>query len=138
MTALTQDIETQYRDGVELDFPMVASDIIYGGSWVAVNAAGYALPGSDTAGLIFGGIATQRVDNSAGAAGAKSVVLKRKGTYKATMATAISQANVGDNVYLVDDNLLDVAANTTNDILCGKIRGYIDSTHAWVDIDSAT
>jgi hypothetical protein len=79
----------------------------------------------------------ERVDNSSGAAGAKTVNVKRRGLFKMTLGTAISQANVGDNVFLVDDQTVDVTANTTNDIFCGIIAAYIDSTHAWVDIEPA-
>jgi hypothetical protein len=134
---LAADKALEYTDGVELSFPVINADIIYAGSWVCVNANGYALPGSDTAGLIFEGIALERVDNSAGDAGAKSVTLRRRGLIKATLATAITQANVGDNVFLVDDESVDIAANTTNDIFCGIIAEYIDSTHAMIDIEPA-
>jgi len=65
------------------------------------------------------------------------VVLRRRGLIKATLATAITQANVGDNVFLADDESVDVAANVTNDIFCGVIAGYIDTTHAWIDIEPA-
>jgi hypothetical protein len=134
---LAADKALQYTEGVELSFPVVATDIIYAGSLVCVNAAGYALPGADTAGLIFQGIAVEQVDNSTGNAGDKTVVLRRRGLIKMTLGTAISQANVGDNVFLVDDESVDIAAQTTNDIFCGIIAGYIDSTHAWVDIEPA-
>jgi len=137
MTVLAADKAVEYTEGVELSFPVVASDIIYGGALVCVNTAGYALPGADTAGLIFEGVAIDQVDNSSGVAGAKSVTLRRRGLFKMLLGTAISQANVGDNVFLVDDATVDIAANTNNDIFCGIIAGYIDSTHAWVDIEPA-
>jgi hypothetical protein len=137
MTALTKDIAIEYTDGKELAFPVINADIIYGGGITCINAAGYALPGSDTAGLIFGGIATGRVDNSAGAVGDKKVTLKRRGLFKMTFGTAISQANINDNVFIVDDQTVDVAGNTTNDIFCGVIAEYIDTTHAMVDIEPA-
>jgi hypothetical protein len=54
-----------------------------------------------------------------------------------TFQTAISIANVGDNVFLVDDALVDVAGNVTYNIFCGVIAEYIDTTHAWVDIEPA-
>ena len=54
-----------------------------------------------------------------------------------TLATAISIANVGDNVFLVDDESVDVAGNTTHDIFCGIIAQYIDTTHAMIDIEPA-
>jgi len=52
-------------------------------------------------------------------------------------ATAITAANVGDNVFLADDQTVDLAGNVNNDIFCGIIAGYIDTTHAWVDIEPA-
>jgi len=137
MTALTEDKALQYSEGVELPFEMSAGDKIYAGSFVCVAADGYAVPGSDTAGLIFEGVAIEQVDNSAGADGDKSVVLRRRGLIKALVGTAITIANVGDNVFLVDDQTVDVTANTTNDIFCGVIAGYIDTTHAWIDIEPA-
>jgi hypothetical protein len=135
--ALAADKALEYTEGVELGFPVINADIIYAGSLVAVNADGYALPGSDTAGLIFQGIAIERVDNSLGNAGDKTVRLRRRGLIKMTLATAITQANVGDNVFLVDDESVDIAANTTHDIFCGIIAQYIDATHAMVDIEPA-
>ena len=137
MTALTEDLMMEYTEGVELDFPVVASDIIYGGGFVAVNAGGYANPGSDTAGLIFQGVAVEQVDNSSGSNGDKDVTLKRRGLFKAILDTAISQANVGDNVFLVDDQTVDVVGNVTHNIFCGSIAKYIDTTHAWIDIEPA-
>lgn len=137
MTALAADKAIEYTEGVELAFPVINADIIYGGGFVSVNAAGYAVPGADTAGQIFVGVAVERKDNSSGAAGALSVNVRRRGLFKATLGTAISQANVGDNVFLVDDQTVDIAGNCTNDIFCGIIAGYIDTTHAWIDIEPA-
>lgn len=137
MTAAIEDLMMEYTQGDELDFPVVASDIIYGGTFVAVNAGGYANPGSDTAGLIFEGVAIEQVDNSSGSNGDKDVTLKRRGLVKALFDTAISQANVGDNVFLVDDQTVDLTANVTNNIFCGIIAKYIDTTHAWIDIEPA-
>ncbi|RLB85401.1 MAG: hypothetical protein DRH26_18315 [Deltaproteobacteria bacterium] len=137
MTALTEDKQIELQDGVEKAFPVAASQKIFGGALACVNAAGYALEGSDTAALIFQGIAMNQKDNSSGANGDLDVVIRRKGLVKVILDTAITQANVGDKVYLVDDQTVDVVGETTNDILCGVIVGYIDSTHAWIDIEPA-
>ena len=137
MTVLAADKKVEYTQGVELWFPVVNADIIYAGALTSVNAAGYAVPGNDTAGQIFQGVAMERQDNSFGAAGAKTVNLMRRGLFKLTLGTAITQANVGDNVFLVDDQTVDLTANVTNKIFCGIIAAYIDSTHAWVDIEPA-
>lgn len=137
MTALTEDKKIEYTEGVELPFEMYQSTKIYGGSFAAARADGYVVPGDDAAGLIFEGVAIEQVDNSSGSDGDKSVVLRRRGLVKAIMGTAITIANIGDNVFLVDDQTVDLVGNVTNNIFCGIIAGYIDSTHAWIDIEPA-
>lgn len=138
MTVLAQDKNTNRRDGITIGLPVIANDCLYGGSNICVNAAtGYALPGSDTAGLIYQGVANARADNTGGANGAKKVEVRRRGLYLMEFATPISLANADDNVFLVDDNLVDLAANVTNLIFCGIIAEYVDATHAWVDIEPA-
>lgn len=137
MTALAQDRDTRRKDGVQLDLEVAASQTIYGGAFVCVNAAGYALEGSDTSGLIFQGVAKARVDNSSGSNGDKSVVVQRRGLHLAILDTAITIANVGDNVFLVDDQTVDVVANVSNNIYCGVIAQYVTTTLAYIDIEPA-
>lgn len=137
MSVLAADKKIEYTEGVEVSIPVINADIIYAGANVCVNAAGYALPGSDTAGLIYMGVARENVDNSLGDAGDLSVTLRRRGLVKMEFQAAISIANMGDNVFLVDDQLVDLTANVTNKIFCGVIAKYIDTTHAWVDIEPA-
>jgi hypothetical protein len=137
MTVLAEDKQIEYREGVELEFEMAASEKIFGGALACVNANGYCLEGSDTANLIFQGWATEMVDNSDGSDGDLTIVLRRRGLVKVILDTAITIANVGDNVFLVDDQTVDLTANVTHNILCGIIAGYIDTTHAWIDIEPA-
>lgn len=77
MTALTQDRNTLRRDGVQTEPPVAAGARIYGGALVAINAAGFAVPGSTATGLIGAGVAEQRADNTGAAAGAIRVRLNR-------------------------------------------------------------
>jgi len=137
MTVLAEDKQIELQDGVEKDFAVAASEKIFGGALTCVNAAGYALEGSDTAGLIFQGICMDKKDNSSGANGDLTVVLRRRGLITVILDTAITIANVGDNVFLVDDQTVDLTANVTHNIFCGIIAGYIDTTHAWIDIEPA-
>jgi len=137
MTALAADKQLEYTEGVEIAIPVDDADLIYGGAFVCVNADGYAVKGHDTAGLIFMGVAMERKDNTLGQDGDLSVVSRRRGLVKAILGHTISQANVGDNVFLVDDQTVDLAANTTNDIFCGIIAAFIDGGHAWIDIEPA-
>lgn len=135
--ALAADKKTEYTEGFEVSIPVDDADHIYAGAMVCVNAAGYAVVGGDTAGLIFMGIAREEADNSLGLDGAINVLLRRRGLFKMTFQTAISIANMGDNVFIYDDEKVDVAGNVTNDIFVGIIAKYIDTTHAWVDIEPA-
>ena len=137
MTALSADKQLELKDGVELPAPVYRAVKIYGGALVSVNATGYLVPGSDTAGQIFHGIARERKDNTLGSDGDLTCRVLRRGLVKCILNTAITQANVGDNVFLVDDQTVDLAGNCTNDIFCGIIAEYIDTTHAWIDIEPA-
>lgn len=136
MGTLAADKQAHRKDGVELPFKVKTATTIFGGSNACIGADGYAVPGADTAGLIFQGVATSQVVN-AGASGAKTVVLRRSGVFLMELATPITIANVGDNVFLADDQLVDLTANVTNNIYCGIIAEYVDTTHAWIDIDPA-
>lgn len=136
MAALTDDKKTEYRVGEEIAVPVDDGDIIYAGALVCVNAGGYAVPASDTSGLKFVGVARERADNSAGADGAISVLVRRKGVFKMALGSAITQASLGADVCAVDDQTVDLASATTNDIVVGKIVEIIDSTHAWVELSA--
>lgn len=137
MAALTKDRNTKSRGekARKIVYPVAAATKIYCGAGVAVNAAGYAVPASDTAGLLAGDIAGGRaeaqVDNSAGAAGDLYIEVAR-GVF-AFNASGLAQANIGDQVTWVDDNTVGLASATTNDI----VAGYLDEIdpvtgEAWV------
>jgi hypothetical protein len=133
MSALTKDRATAYRDGIEIDFPVAANTKIFAGSLVCVNSGGYAVPGADSAGLKFMGVAMSQVDNSAGANGDKSLRVRRSGAFEFD-AASITQAMVGDPMYAVDDHTFDDAGGPTNDIKVGVLVKYVGATKGWIDI----
>ncbi len=133
MAALTQDRATPYREGIEIEFPVAASTTIYAGSLVCGNAAGYAVPASDTAGLKFLGVALEKVDNTSGSNGAKKVRVRRTGVFEFN-AASITPAMLGDPMYAKDDNTFDDAAGCTNDIKIGVLVKYVSDTKGWIDI----
>jgi len=136
MTALTGDRRLERRDGVELDFPVAAATRIYGGALVATNTSGYLVPGGDTAGYKFAGVASGWFDNTSGANGELIAVVRRRGVINCAIASAV-QADVGKSVFLADDQTVAFAAGTENKIYVGVIAGVIDGTNVWVDIDRA-
>jgi len=137
MTALSADKKLEYQEGVELPFSVYRSTKIYAGGFVMARADGYAIPGADASGGIFQGVSRENVDNSLGDDGGKTVTVRRRGLVRATLGHAITLANVGDNVFLVDDQTVDLAANVTYAIFAGVIAGYISTTEAWIDIEPA-
>lgn len=134
MTALTADKKTEYAEGIEVSAPVDGGSKIFAGANACFNAAGYLVPGADTAGLIYAGVSRSSIDNTLGDDGDEAAVVRRRGLFLMEFATPITQANVGDNVFLADDQLVDLAGNVTNDIYCGIIAQYVDTTHAYIDI----
>lgn len=133
MTALAANKHPKIKEPKNGSAPVAAATIIYAGSMVCLNAAGNAVPASDTAALTKFGIATDLVDNSAGAAGDLYVTVQRTGVVQFAH-TGAAPTN-GLDVYAVDDQTVAVAATTTNDVQIGKAVGLGASSLVWVDID---
>lgn len=133
MTACAEDRKTQYREGVELEFPVKASTKIYAGSMVCIEgSSGYAIPAADASGNQFIGVAMAQADNSSGSNGDINVVVRRTGTFLFA-ASSVGQAQVGDVVYVVDDQTVD-ETNPGNSVVAGRLVKYVSATACWVDI----
>ncbi|MGQ9919846.1 MAG: hypothetical protein ACUVRZ_00795 [Desulfobacca sp.] len=132
MPACTKDRNTPYREGVELDFPVKGSTKIFAGAMVAVDSTGYAVPAGNTTGHRFVGVAMEQVDNTTGANGAATVRVRTAGVFEFD-ATSISQANVGAEMYVVDDQTFD-DANPGQGIKCGRLVKYVSATKGWIKI----
>lgn len=102
MTTLAADaLRTQEVGDVE-EYPVIASDIIYGHAAVGiVDASGHARP--LVAGDRFAGFAEKRCDNSAGAAAAKTVRVMKRGKIVLSVSGAVI-TDVGNPVYASDDD----------------------------------
>lgn len=129
--AATAARNTDARPGDLLSLPVAATTTIWAGTLVARDAAGRAVPASDTAGLRVVGRAEETIDNSAGAAGDLSISV-RIGCFKfANSATeAVDADDVGKMAVVEDDQT--VAETSTNKVSAGRITG-VDSDGVWVD-----
>jgi hypothetical protein len=126
--------------------PVAASTKIFGGTMVALDASGNAVPASDTTGLVtlgkcvvYGGTV---VDNSAGAAGALKVTVKLSlgriaYLYNNDTGSPVVAADRYLNVNVLDDNT--VAHTTSNSIVAGKFVGFdtdlsgaVVTTKCWI------
>ena len=131
--ALTKDRNTRRRDGELVYFPMKAAAVAHAGG-IAVSDAGYAKPGVKAAGLKVLGRFEEGKSNAAGADGAASVLVRRKGAFAFSNiagADAVTQAHVGSLVYIEDDET--VASPAAGRSPAG-IAIAVSGDDVWVDI----
>lgn len=109
MTALSDNRATnKYDPSVAPEFivvNMAASTKIYKGALVGVDVNGRAVAGTSVASSRIIGRAEEYVDNSSGAADAKTIKIRQGVYYLANSATtdAITAADIGRECYAVDD-----------------------------------
>ena len=134
---LTTDRDTQERANNKLhNGPVAASKLIYAGALVALDASGNITPGATATTLKGAGRAEERVDNSAGAAGAKSVNFK-KGVFNfanSASGDAITRADIGNDCYIVDDQTVAKTHGTNTRSVAGKVVD-VDARGVWVKFD---
>jgi hypothetical protein len=126
------DRKTPVRDGKKIALPLAASTVAEAGKMGAVNAAGYVVPASNTAGLKVMGRIEEHVDNSNGAAGDLTVEILRRSSFlfKNSTTSPVTQADVGGNVMVEDAET--VAHAASNSIVAGKFLGF-ESGGVWVE-----
>jgi len=116
--------------------PIAAATTIEYGHIVACDASGNAVPAADTASLTVMGVAVNTdpdaIDNSAGAAGDKTVVVKRGPfAFDNSSTSPVTAAQKGGNCYIEDS--VTVASAGSNSIVAGKVM-MIDTDGVWVNI----
>jgi hypothetical protein len=112
----------------KIKYPVYTGTTIAKDDLVAINANGYAIPATDTAGLRFVGVCAKGVVN-AGASGAIEVEVHRTGVISMA-ATSIAVTQLGDTMYVVDKNTFDETSN--NSIACGILVKRISNTVGWL------
>lgn len=112
----------------KIKYPVFTATTIAKDDLVAINAAGYAIPATDTAGLRFVGVCAKGVAN-AGASGAKEVEVHRTGIISMAV-TSILATQLGNAMYVVDKNTFD--ETTGNSIACGYLVRFISTTVGWL------
>jgi len=133
MGALSTDRNTVRKQGDYAAYPVKGGATVYAGSLVCIDANGYALPGADTAGYRFVGVARGYADNSAGSDGDVSIEVWRRGCFEFACA-GMTLADVGGSVYVLDDQTVGLAATATNDIPCGAVSEFNSATSVYIDI----
>jgi len=131
--ALSADRQTARKEGGLQNFPVEDNVHIYKGSQVVVNTSGYALPGADTQGYRFAGVAMESCDNTltGHTQGGKYCRVYTEGVFLLA-ATSITQAMVGRKMFLKDDETFD--ESSTYFLEVGTLHEYVSTTSGWVDI----
>jgi hypothetical protein len=138
MTALTRSRNTPQKAGDVFDFPIKAGAHGFLGG-IAVLSGGYAAPATTALNLIAIGRFEEDADNTGGADGA-FLAKVRRGIFKFANSTAgetITQAEVGQDCYLVDDQTVGktaaiVTSNPTRS-RAGKVVA-VEDDGVWVQI----
>lgn len=131
--ALIKDRNTPMKDGELIAVPAAATAVIFAGALVAANASGYAVPGSTATSLTYLGRAEEYRDNSAGADGDVSVLVRRGKAFKFANSSIdpVTQAEMGQPCFIVDDETVAKTDGTGTRSQAGTVIG-IESDGVWV------
>ncbi len=126
---------TAARSGNSIFLPVGAAVRIYAGALVARNGSGYAVPGTEAAGLYALGRARTTVDNSSGGDGELRVEIE-KGIFRFANAAGgdeITPADIGNDCYIVDDET--VARSDGGGARSVAARVFdVDNMGVWLDL----
>jgi hypothetical protein len=132
--ALTGSYEAEGKVGALIQYKVAGQVHIYKGALVSLNSDGYAVPGADTSGYKFIGVAYEDADNTSGTDGAVSIRVLKTGSFLYPIAS-VEQSDMGEKAYITDDG--EVATSTENHILAGYICEIPSSGTVRVRIDNA-
>ena len=127
------DRNTPYMDGELVAVPLAAV-AVEAGKIAAINASGFAVEGSTATTLTYFGRFEESVDNSGGAAGDVTVLVRRKKAFKwkNSGSDAVVQADMGKTCYIVDDETVAKTNGTNTRSAAGKVI-KIDTDGVWVE-----
>lgn len=133
--AATANRLPRVRKGLEFSHPVKTGVHIYSGVLVAVDATGYALPAADTAAHRVIGYSTEEQDNTDGASGDLSILVRLDVLeLENSESNPVTNAYIGRRVFVEDDITVSID-DGTNAIVAGTCRGIDqDSGKVWVDI----
>jgi hypothetical protein len=133
--SLTKDRQTPYKDGELIAVPLAANAVVFNGGLVCAAASGFGTPGAVATTLTALGVANESANNTGGANGAKSVMVRRKKAFlfKNHGADLVTQASLGKPCYIVDDETVALTNGGTTRSVAGTVLG-VDSSGVWVEI----
>ncbi len=147
MTAISANLEVPVADGVLTDHALLADQIVYEGTPVFADASsGYAQTNDGSTitlaqGDVFLGICEEKQDSTGLSSGAVRVKTRTKGVFEMVIGGTVTQAKVGDPVYVnntTDNSTVTLtAAGDGSDCLIGYLVDYVSATKGKVMITGA-
>ena len=118
-----------------LSFKVSTGVTIYKGALVAINASGFAVPGTISTTLIAVGVAEQTVVAGAAASGTYSVNVRR-GTFPFFNlgGDALTQADVGKTCFITDDQTVSKTSATNTKSNAGVFWGFDEFGNPLVEV----
>ena len=133
--SMSENKAIEYKFSGLIDTQPVASGEIhiYKAALLNFNANGYLKLGADTSGEAFAGVAMNELVQATGLdLGYNSMKFMRAGSKaiieNVTINTAVDQSNLGDNVYVMADDAVDLTGGSSNKVLAGTIFNIKSST----------
>ena len=117
--ALSADRITDRKEGQIIAYPVKSATTIYKGALVYVDSTGYAVEGTSGGGR-FVGVAVEGCVNPSG--GALTVRVYKTGLFKFAKTGTITQANVGQELKLSDDQTVALLAASLTTNLTGATQ----------------
>lgn len=134
MTLTTVDRNTPYKNQELLPVLVGAGVKILAGTIVCANATGFAAPGATSTTLTYLGMADEAIDNSAGADGDKTVLVRRGKAFQFANhgADPVTQAAVGQACYIVDNQTVAATHGGNTRSKAGLVLA-VDAAGVWIE-----
>lgn len=134
MAATTTDRNTRRRSGQRRAVPVAAATKIPAGVMAAINASGLLVNGATATTLKCIGVPQATIDNSAGADSAITGEADTgvHGPFVILAGDPVTRANVGADVYMVDNQTIAATSGTGTRSVAGKLFD-VDADGAWVN-----
>jgi hypothetical protein len=133
MSATTVDRNTPMKHHELIAVPVAANEVIPAGALVCANATGFAVNGVTSTTLTAAGRSEDAVDNTGGADGAKTVLVRRGPAFRWANSGAdpVTQASLLKPCYIVDNQTVAATSGTNTRSVAGVVVG-VDADGVWV------
>ena len=129
MAAQTRNEDRPYREAVIIGgVPAQANTHVYQGSLLEIDATGHVAPATKAADKNYYGVAVSECDNNPGAAGARSMTVRRRGAVRLAKTGAAARGQIA---YVEDDQTITTTSTGASPL---GIVVDVEGDDVWVDL----